>query len=1568
MEGDDAYDENERAAIENFHEVKLDVTLALEDTEALPEALKDLIPGLQSSIRELVELFGDTSRECLQASNLLQKLKKYITTRVEEIDKAEKKRIREEREAREAAEEAERIRLAEEAEERRIKEEAEEKVRAYEREKRRRLEEYAASKLFQNQPCSFSMQTAKDLRVQLLSSVEFFNYACKDADFLLLVREFILDGFCRMYGKHHTSQHRMWLELIAACTLNANLPVFVDVDKSVQSGLGIACVRLSECIANARILPTGWALIDSNGLKTHVNHKTIELFKETSYYAQKVLLTICSLKIPTPVAKEKHEHEVEDAETTVRVITEESMLSPDHNHAKFLYLTENLLEYPSLEIACLSALALFKEVSTIKRSKLSFVVVETATKALMELVQKFIDDFEKQTKVLDTMSEMENTMKEAGVEYYNVLFKVTGKTDENDLDIPLGLYLQDNEHLKQKHTRFCKEVDKYGDLSDEYTEYKNDIIMYIVFLRLLYVLVSASVAVHFQFHSRAMKKTFFESSYRDFGEIKESDDILFQGLKKIPFGELFDIYHLEVEIFGDSVLTVFASTMCLISSEIQEVVGYHLYPSVVMDLVDKCKKSESLGSAYSTIHNSAVFSYYVLRGCNLSMKEAMLTWSNDEITPTWIVLFYEYARLMNRKIVVDDDSYSKEKIPVEYKTYHVLCSNNSWSVVDFVGSSKYSTLYELIKEYKEGLKLATSSHDLEELQVHEICTYISNCLEFLEERSHVNIQHTLSKFFEAPSHSLTYQSSITILDSLILLMSEDWTSEYFKLIHTEFEIFIDLMIEFLRESTHDHLISKVLIVLTTILSGYRPLYHHPSMKDASTSSSSQNIIHTQHLFASKIMEKYKIDFEVIITNLAAKWLYSLHPKEHLMSIGPDGACLVTILIRFMTSVTYAGDFDTSSQLRKAVSEAKYYWPDIKPWDSWLAFFMVGLVDGICGLLRILQKNYPNNFQIEVFDEDDQQLSQCDDDLRCSSIELMTALCIGPFHLYQDGNMKPNVNSDFCDYLIKNEYSLRGPLLTSLELGNDGVKACIFNFVAILITHERMIYPDHVLNLQSYMNMFRLAVGYEGNFIKHMYDCVDNACSQIQLHIGPVTERHIDNSSSENFDDKDKSIDGNIMSEVIVDESSPIIFPPPAPEQAMAPIQFEKKKVIKLLKSSVVKETLIKSPTMTNQSWEDVDAYISCVTAIDALLMSFECLTEMCEGRKEFLDIIAENYPGFFIHLPCCFSKLHSFKQHNSYLRTTKIMSGYHAELVKISAKTLQVLLKRAPVNRKHAVRAGCIEALMDSILQCLELYDTNLLKHLVHTMEILVLRDVESWNYLKSVSGIQGLLTLMKAGNCALQISSCSSITTLANGNVAYIEALLETDVLDALNVLLLSNHVSVKFSALGLFKVLSSVKSGRTSILKNHKYMTNLGNLLNSGDDLTVVQSVCEVLNLLGTDTDVGLRKSLVGAKEFDPNQAHSSRTKNETVTTSQLPPINIVSRLMEMSTGEVFSKKVKVSTDIDEVKIVNFGLSNEDYVETGLIQSVCPIHILKIYIYIYIYKYSYIHIYSYAHTGASC
>jgi hypothetical protein len=71
----------------------------------------------------------------------------------------------------------------------------------------------------------------------------------------------------------------------------------------------------------------------------------------------------------------------------------------------------------------------------------------------------------------------------------------------------------------------------------------------------------------------------------------------------------------------------------------------------------------------------------------------------------------------------------------------------------------------------------------------------------------------------------------------------------------------------------------------------------------------------------------------------------------------------------------------------------------------------------------------------------------------------------------------------------------------------------------------------------------------------------------------------------------------------------------------------------------------------------------------------------------------------------------------------------------------------------------------------------------------------------------------------------------------------------------------NVKFSALGLVKVLASVKRGRQVILSSRKYMAILGGMLNAGDDLSIVQSVCECLTMLGHDDDVELRRSLKAA-----------------------------------------------------------------------------------------------------------
>ena len=218
---------------------------------------------------------------------------------------------------------------------------------------------------------------------------------------------------------------------------------------------------------------------------------------------------------------------------------------------------------------------------------------------------------------------------------------------------------------------------------------------------------------------------------------------------------------------------------------------------------------------------------------------------------------------------------------------------------------------------------------------------------------------------------------------------------------------------------------------------------------------------------------------------------------------------------------------------------------------------------------------------------------------------------------------------------------------------------------------------------------------------------------------------------------------------------------------------------------------------------------------------------------------------------------------------------------------------------------------MDSLLVVLKLKDNELRQQLVSAIELLVLRDIESWEYLKTITGVDGLLTLMIAGNVALQISACSTIATESVNDLPYLETLLSKGALDAVLQLLQSVHLSVKLSALGFLKVLISIRIGRVQVLKPD-YMCVLGNLLNSGDDLSCIQAACEIMTLLGNDSDIELRRS------FEISQY---------TTISNLPPINIVNRLVDMSVG-----KVLFSTQKNE----SYGVCQEDYCEPMLIQSV--------------------------------
>ena len=75
--------------------------------------------------------------------------------------------------------------------------------------------------------------------------------------------------------------------------------------------------------------------------------------------------------------------------------------------------------------------------------------------------------------------------------------------------------------------------------------------------------------------------------------------------------------------------------------------------------------------------------------------------------------------------------------------------------------------------------------------------------------------------------------------------------------------------------------------------------------------------------------------------------------------------------------------------------------------------------------------------------------------------------------------------------------------------------------------------------------------------------------------------------------------------------------------------------------------------------------------------------------------------------------------------------------------------------------------------------------------------------------------------------------------------------------------------------------------------------------------------MTVLGNDTDIALRTSLKSASDVAGLQAQqqqnvtssssvssSSSSVSTTTMTTTLPPISIVDRLMDMTTGDVFSK----------------------------------------------------------------
>ena len=116
--------------------------------------------------------------------------------------------------------------------------------------------------------------------------------------------------------------------------------------------------------------------------------------------------------------------------------------------------------------------------------------------------------------------------------------------------------------------------------------------------------------------------------------------------------------------------------------------------------------------------------------------------------------------------------------------------------------------------------------------------------------------------------------------------------------------------------------SKAIHLLTRALTGFRPLYFHPSMK---SQSSAQNFHQKrQKELAAAIVEQHIDSIKEIVISLLQQWLYSPSPREHFMSTAPRGDCLASTILQFISVLVHSSPvFDAISCLEKAVNLSRY---------------------------------------------------------------------------------------------------------------------------------------------------------------------------------------------------------------------------------------------------------------------------------------------------------------------------------------------------------------------------------------------------------------------------------------------------------------------------------------------------------------------------------------------------------------------------------------------------------------------------------------------------------------------
>ena len=226
----------------------------------------------------------------------------------------------------------------------------------------------------------------------------------------------------------------------------------------------------------------------------------------------------------------------------------------------------------------------------------------------------------------------------------------------------------------------------------------------------------------------------------------------------------------------------------------------------------------------------------------------------------------------------------------------------------------------------------------------------------------------------------------------------------------------------------------------------------------------------------------------------------------------------------------------------------------------------------------------------------------------------------------------------------------------------------------------------------------------------------------------------------------------------------------------------------------------KEASPDGSSWDEYIDFCLFRKLQDSALVVVSFFNQLCRGRIELQTKVQTNCMMLFDHLPRLLSQSNFLS--GTVLTPRRLFPDdryyhFHIGLARSIAVLLQGLCNRHEGCTNLVESSGCMKALcaglndcMDGSLPLEEWIIRKWSKSITETVQTVVARSIESWQYCQDVSGISGLYTLIYLGNNTIKKLCVTTFLDKATDEnaaaaAAYIEDMVAADALNNLRVLI---------------------------------------------------------------------------------------------------------------------------------------------------------------------------------------